>query len=79
MLSGASGTTDFFEAEPAHMPSVDVAERDEEELCHGRDRERNGSGSGSGSGSGGSQRDPMSPLARHVASPVGSSWNAVVA
>ncbi|KAI9870604.1 MAG: hypothetical protein M1830_004053, partial [Pleopsidium flavum] len=32
MLSGASGTTDFFEAEPAHMPSVDVAERDEEEL-----------------------------------------------
>ncbi|MCJ1363168.1 hypothetical protein MMC16_002275 [Acarospora aff. strigata] len=85
MLSGASGTTDFYETEPgpsSHMPSTDIAEQDNEDesmMMRKRDDERNGSGSVSGSS--GSQRDPMSPLARHVAtsSPLGGRaslvWN----
>lgn len=73
MLSGASGTTDFFEVEPASashmMPSNDVAERDDEDCMPTRDSERNGGGSASGSGSGSGSvgvGGGMSPLNRHV-------------
>lgn len=90
MLSGASGTTDFFEVEPSsapHMLSNAVAERDEEYCMQTRDNERNGSGSASGSGSGSGSvgvGGGMSPLARHVktSSPLaaagkgsGLAWN----
>lgn len=68
MLSGASGTTDFFEMDPSpHMPSNDVAERDDED---GSCAERNGSGgSASRSGSGSPSlgvAGGMSPLGRQV-------------
>jgi hypothetical protein len=73
MLSGASGTTDFFEVEPSSashlMASKDVAERDEEDCMPTLDQERNGSGSASGSGSNSGSvgiGGGMSPLGRHV-------------